>query len=494
VEADTRRLVGRSLGIAALTAIAFGVVVDVDAGWQRPYADAQASNRVLEPGQLAGDLDHHPGFSEIVEIERPELPATTLRDVTGDGVPELLLPWRGRVAALDMTHGGYAWQSGVAGIDSIVDFADFDGNGALELLAASRRVGGGLLTPDPTSGAILSKSSPLPNRSGIDASELSIADLDQDGDADVVYPAAFFGLAQLWMDGLGANAEQWSASLGFAGYANITPVRVGRFMPGGIPSVLLDQGPAQQLFERCEKTPGAACGGSSCWCPAAVFSGVHVGVYSFGEAFVIDVDDDGVDEVLTVADDPKFTRSLSVFSPARARVAGSGAAGQLWYRDYSVAATLPVTPRVAPVDLDQDGGVELLVNFVDNLDADLDLAGQPISDGIDHAGLSVAVFDARTGAVEASLEDAFAHGWLDLDGDGRLELVVSPVLGYKWQAGLRGYELGCADGCLEQAWSLPHAFAPALVRQSFDRRQTIRTNAIPEIWSTLPLVDVQISL
>jgi MYXO-CTERM domain-containing protein len=447
------------------------VVSEVDAGWQRPHADAEASNRVLEPGQLAGDPEHHPGFSEIVEIERPELPAITLRDVNSDGVPELLLPWRGRVAAIDMTNGGFVWQSGVAGIDSIVDFADFDGDGSAELLATSRRVGGGLLTLDPTTGAILAKSAPLPNRSGIDASELAIADIDQDGDHDVVYPAAFYGLAQLWIDGLGPETQKWSAGLSFAGYANITPTRVGRFMPGGAPSVLLDQGPAQQLFESCSKsTPGAACGETTCWCPTAAFTGVHPGPYAFGQMFVIDVEGDGVDELLTVADDARHTRSLSVFSPAQARAAGQGALGQLWYRDYSAGTTLPVTPRVAPVDLDHDGTIEQLVNFVDNLDADLDLAGQPISDGIDHAGVSVGVFDARTGQVDATLEDAFAHGWLDLDGDGRLELVVSPVLGYKWQAGLRGYEFGCEGGCLEQAWSMPHSFAPGLVRQSFGRQ------------------------
>lgn len=459
--------VAASLGTIALFVV---VVGEVDAGWQRPHANAEASNRVLEPAQLAGDLDHHPGFSAIVEIERPELPATMLRDVTGDGMPELLLPWRGRVAAIDMAHGGFAWQSGVAGVDSIVDFADFDGNGSLELLASSRRVGGGLLTLDPSSGAILAKSAPLPNRSGIDADELAISDIDQDGDDDVVYPAAFFGLEQLWIDGLGSDAEQWSASLGFTGYSNVTPARVGRFMPGGAPAVLLDQGPGQQLFERCsDTTPGAACGESACWCPAAVFAGVHPGVYAFGQAFVIDVEGDGIDEVLTVADDPRFTRSLSLFSPAQARAAGAGAAGQLWYRDYSEGTTLPVTPHVAPVDLDQDGSIELLVNFVDNLDADRDLAGQPISDGIDHAGLSVAVFDARTGEVDATLEDAFAHGWLDLDGDGRLELVVSPVTGYKWQVGLRGYELGCGGTCLEQAWSVPHSFAAGIVRESIGR-------------------------
>jgi MYXO-CTERM domain-containing protein len=492
VEGDTRRLTGRSLGsigIAAIALTAFGgvvvVVTEVDAGWQRPHADAQASNRVLEPAQLVSHVsgsDQHPGFSEIVEIERPELTETTLRDVTGDGVPELLLPWRGRVAAIDMTHGGFVWQSGVAGVDSIVDFADFDGNGEVELLAASSRVGGGLLTLDPSSGAILAKSAPLPNRSGIDGNELAIADIDQDGDDDVVYPAAFYGLMQVWFDGLGSNADQWAASLGFAGYANITPMRVGRFMPGGVPAVMLDQGSTQQLFERCSDTsPGAACGESSCWCPATPFTGVHPEAYAFGQAFVVDVDGDDVDEILTVADDSRYTRSLSVFSPAQARAAGEGAAGQLWYRDYSEDATLPVTPRVAPIDLDQDGSIELLVNFVDNLDGDRNLAGQPIDDGIDHVGLSVAVFDARTGEVEVTLENAFAHGWLDLDNDGRLELVVSPVLGYKWQAGLRGYELGCGNGCLEQAWSVPHAFAPGLVRESFDRHHVPHHDSGPTL-------------
>lgn len=477
VKGKTR--VGQRAGVLLIASIVLGgslvIVHRADAGWRRAHGDAYGSNRVDQPGWLAGDLDHHPGFSEIVELEQPELPATRLHDVTGDGVPELLLTYRGRVAALDLTQGGFAWQSPVAGIDRIVDFADFDGDGTPELLAASRSVGGALLSLDPNTGAILSRTDPLPNRSGVAAEELAIADVDQDGDDDVVYPAAFYGLAQLWVGGLGPGAESWTLALDFTGYANITPVHVGRFVSAGEPAVILDQSPTQRLFERCAPTaPEAACSAALCLCPTATLTGVHpisTSPYAMGPTFVIDVDGDDLDELIKIANDVRYTRSLSVFSPAAAKAAGSGAAGQLWYRDYSQgsAITLPLVSAETPIDLDGDGGIELLVNFVDNLADDRDSSGAPISDGINHLGVSFGVFDARTGAVETTLDDAFAHGWLDLDGNGLPELIVSPVSGYAFGTGLFGYELGCGSGCLQLVWSLPHAFAPASVREAFGR-------------------------
>lgn len=434
------------------------------ASWPHARHDRDATNAAAGAGEIRDAIGQWPGISHTVAVSERALGDVALRDVDGDGVPEAVLTWRGRAAALDLESGTFDWISPGHGLDSLVAFGDFDGDGDdRELLASASRLGGGVFALDLDSGAVLGDVGALPERSGVDASEIALADLDGDGRDELVFAGAVANLARLWVANLAPGYPSISRlEQGFTGYAVTTPPKAGRILAGGATGVVVDQGQKQSVFAICSPDdPGAACGpepGAQCLCPAGTFVDVHP-TYAFGSNFVLDVDDDGVEEVVTVASHPAYTNAIAVLDFTAAP--GDSQGLRQWYRRYPKGDgdTILATPDTPPIDLDGDGSIDLVVSFVDNVGLDVDGDGQPIDDGIDHpGGLAFAIFDAATGEVRATRLDAFAHGWADVDGDGNVEIVTTQTVDWSFTDEVRAYELVCAADCqLKQAWQIDGA-------------------------------------
>ncbi len=439
--------------------LAIGLAPSADASWPHARHDADATNRAEGSGALRGDPDHAPGFAKIVEVRERALAPGRIWDVDGDGVPEYLTAQHGSAVALDLRAGGLRWRSPPRGIDQLAAIDDFDGDGSPELLATASGVGGGLLVVDLATGALRGEWTELAERSGIDAAELTLYDLDADGHDELVAPAGLFGLAQAWvLDFETGLSTPRVGTLAFEGYANFTPIHVGRFLPGGQPALLLDQGSEQQVFVPCDEG-GDGGDEAAGFCPSTVFFGVHPS-FAFGRSHVVDLDGDGFDEVLTVASQPNTSRGISVLDVTDGLATGQTAflLAWAWRHDAAVPTAQLATPAQPPVDLDGDGRVEVLVSIVNDLDQEQDASGAPADDGVNRVdAISTLVLDGATGAVELVLDDVFAYGWADLDGNGRPEVIVSPTAGWTYAEGLLGVELDCAGACGVTRWQVPDA-------------------------------------
>ena len=434
--------------------------------WPMEGGDPGGTRRASGPAAIDG-TSLQPGFTLTIDGRPRPVEEAWLGDFGDVGATWVLFVDRGSVTALDPGAGAVAWSSLDVSLDALVGLEDLDGDGeARELIAASSAVGGGLAIIDARFGGLLGEVGGLPERTGVSADELQLYDLDGDGRVEVIFPAGQFGLGTLHVasfpDGPGTPTllEQ-----SFTGYNNLTPVQVGRLMPGGEAGAVVDQGPTWAAFSVCAAhQEGAACddgAGALCLCPRGAFPGVHP-TYAFGHARVVDVDGDGVDEVLQVASSLGYTRALALLDFGEGLAGGSPDTDALvrWYRSYPGGDPVPrlVLPEGPLPDLDGDGAPELVVGFLGNGGDDVDHDGAPDDDGIDHpSGLSLGVFDPATGLLRASLLDRHVYGTVDLDGDGAPEVVSSPTSGWSFQAGLAGHELACAEpgDCeLQQAWEV----------------------------------------
>jgi MYXO-CTERM domain-containing protein len=437
------------------------------AGWEHERHDAGASARSDESGVISSESGYEPGISHAVVIDERPLGHILLRDVDIDGTPEALMIHEGRASALDLTTGAFRWKSKVNHLDEVLRVGDYTAAQDDEvLLAVSGDLDGGVFAIELTMGGGLGSLGTLTDRTGIDDDELMFTDLDGDQRDELVFTAAVSGIANVWAASLADGYDTGErAEHPFTGYANWTPPRAGRLLAGGGLAVNVDQSAQQTLLAVCgQGDPGAMCDGPDpaalCLCEEAVFSDVYPG-HVFGQSHVVDVDGDGVDEVVSVASHAGYQQSISVLSFADGLAMGQPdtAALRRWVRAYpgGVPDTVLVTPEQPPVDLDGDGSVDLVVSFVNDVALDVDEQGAPVDDGIDLPGaVAFAVFSAATGDVLATRENEFAYGWVDLDGDGAWEILTSPTSGWAFQSGLAGLGLDCSNGC---QW-VPHWTAP----------------------------------
>lgn len=459
----TRAAIGLLTCAAALGA---GVEVIAAQGWSHARHDAHATARAEESGTISALPGSGPGIAHVRSVDQRVLGRVLLRDVDLDGTPEALMIHDGRAAALDLTSGEFHWKSGFDRLDELLaigDFSELDDDDVL--LGLSADLDGGVYALELSMGGVVGSLDGLSQRTGIARNELVFFDLDEDGRDELVFTAAVSGVAKVWAASFAAGYDTGErVEHPFEGYSNLTPPRAGYLLDGGL-ALNVDQGPRQTLLSVCSPAePEASCDGGGdealCLCPEAVFEGVFPS-YAFGQSHVVDVDGDGVDEIVSVASHPSFVNAISVLSFADGLAMGvpDTQALRRWYRGYpgAVPHTFVVSPEQTPTDLDGDGSVDLVVNFVNDIDLDVDEHGAPIDDGISLPGrVGFAVFSAATGEVLLSRADEFVYGWVDLDGDERLELVSSPTAEWTWLPGLSGHELDCTGPCtLTPRWTAP---------------------------------------
>ncbi len=478
--------------IAALGLLLFAAPPATAGDWGAQFSTPDATNRAVGSSTISDAQGSEPGFIRTVSRQERDLPDVALEDVTGDGIPEVVLLVQGSLAAMDLSSGDLLWRSIPVGADGFLGRVDVDGSGERYLVTAGG-IGGGAFLVDPAGGGLSSALSELPGRSGITASEVAHFDLNGDGDQELVVPAGAFAQDKVWtVDFQGAPPESAIVATTLTGYSNLTPARAGRLLASDGAAVVINQGAQYQLYDVCAPaTVDAECDdvdGTLCLCDQGIFYGVH-GTFSFGPGFVVDSDGDGVDEVVEVASHPRYTNAVYSLDFAAGLAGGGLAATDLrrWYRGYPAGGADPAarlsTPLEGPVDLDGDGDLELIVSFVDNSDHDVDGEGNPIDDGIDlPGGAAVAVLDLETGDVLATLTNAFAYGTVDTDGDGTLELITSPTTAWTFIEGLSGSTLECDPTCtLTEQWSAPSV---SLVLD----RDSLTNLATPP--ATLPLTDL----
>ena len=436
--------------------------------WRYAGHDTGATGLGDGEGAITGEPGALPGFSWALGVTELAFTPPVLGDVNGDGVPEAILAYRQAVGAFDLLDGHTVWVTPQVGATHIIGLVDLLGAGVDDqILVIDSDIGGGIHLVDLTTGVLL-WSSPLQLASGVHPDEVAFGDLDGDGVDELVFgprmtAVDFFYAADLSTDdGVPRVVEGTLSGI----FRNTVYPAVGDFLPefDGA-EIAMFQRSDLDVHRTCEPADaGASCDdvdGTFCLCPAAFFEALWAW-RAMPRPVVVDADGDGVDELLSVHESASLDSGFGLFDLEAGTSGGTpdSTAVPLWYYEYSGQAS-PSRPTVLaeePTDIDGDGVLDLVINVWDAQAGELDLAGAAVDDGLDHpGGFSVGVFDLETGALQASLEDRYAFGLADLDGDGIRELVTQTTTAWTFTGGaLEAWTLSCDATCeLTLAWTSP---------------------------------------
>ena len=455
------------LGRTFLAVLVVGLAQPAAASWLHSGGTTSGRSFVSGQGDISDAVDKRPGTAAVVQAPASDFQVSRFADIDGDGTDEILRVYQSRVGAFDLGNGSLRWSTPALGITSIVDVADMDGDGSEdEVVAVGSNLGGGIYIIDLETGALEGSFSDLQGNSGVRVSELALVDVDADGGMELVFGASLLVVSDFYLvDFSTSDGTPRSVRSELQGYYNLyNRLAVGDFDGDGLEDEIVTlQAAALDLKTVCDPgRPGAVCDdvdGTLCLCDQALIEDAFAAQAFPQRIESLDTSGDGKAELVLSYWHGSHGNGFGAIdlssyfdgSPAP-QVAG-------WLYDYSAATGRP-RPYVARgefQDWNGDGNPDFVVTLGGPTDDEVGITGSPSDDGLDHSGgLGFGVYDGATGDALATLVDAVAHGYADLDGDGADEIVVERALD-GGLAAVEGYRLSCdTEGCqLVQAWSLP---------------------------------------
>jgi outer membrane protein assembly factor BamB len=438
--------------VAALAVVGF-VPQAALAEWPQAGHDAAGSGRSEGTGAITAALDALPGQS--FAIASPVVDSTPGILVDLDG-PAYVAASRQRVIAYS-ADGDVLWTSPAVGATHVVGEVDLLGTGRTQILVADAAIGGGIHLLDAATGALLWSFTDLAFASGVEPREVVLADFDGDGVDEMAFTGWIYGAPDVHLVDLSTiDGAPRLASVPLSGtFLGLTElVAVDALDEPGI-EIVVPMSWDLDVVRTCGSTDvGASCDdvdATVCLCEVGLLTDVWTG-RAFPRPVAVDVDADGREELFFVNQIGAWDHGFGIFDVQAALDSGPLAR---WYYDYTGSGLpLGIGP---PQDLDGDAALEVVVTVFDAGTDEVDLSGGPVDDGLHNpGGFSVGVFNAATGAPIASLDDHYALGLVDFDGDGAPEIVTQATTGRTFAGALHGWELVCDPGCaLEEAWTTP---------------------------------------
>ncbi len=465
-----RPLVATAFGLSCLLVGATASSTE----WRHVAHDEQASNRADGVGRISAAATNRPAVAWSVDLPPAAIRAALFADVDADGQPEVLLPYQQRVAALDLLTLEVVWATPSIGITELVGLHDVDGDGVDEVVAVAGGMGGGIHVVHLATGALVWSYTDLAESAGVLGYEVRVRDVDGDGAAEIVFASGVNRTGGFYVADLSTpsgSAEVVSGLLQGTEYLNTTGFVVDDFDGDGVAGEIVVTQGADLDLKRVAPLGACAspCGASFCLCDVAFLDSAFPTWALPNPPFSADLDADGQAEYVSIHRHGVYADGIVALdlAPAFLGQALDPGALDLWSYDYTGTPGLeasPIAPSNPIVDLDGDGALEVFSTIFNPGPVETDLYGDPVDDGLDNpGGFAVLVLAGADGAVVATLDDHYAYGAADLDGDGQPEIVTAVTSDWTFDdAGpLEGWQLSCTPGpcALELVWSATDATA-----------------------------------
>jgi MYXO-CTERM domain-containing protein len=326
--------------------------------------------------------------------------ASLLGDANGDGEPDFLYLVGGAVLARG-AQDQLLWDTAPLGLTELIGVVDLDGDGRNEVLAR----GADFRVLDGRSGRTLWRQEAL-GLGPLVGGAMILVDADEDELRELLLVDNDNGALALhdFSGGLG-DTERWRARDPSYPTQVFRPV-IGDF--DGDPATLEIAAVNQ---DRCRASLTRLSDGGL----ISVSAPLTQGRYCYGLAQAANLDDDPQQELLFTGQNGASDGSVSV------SVYDFVSEGLQWQYEYTTntSASELRSPAGAVADMDGDGAVEVLVSVYNNTE---ELAGD---DGRAAPGIWEALlFSGATGSLVAAVPEARGLGFVDLDQDGRPELLT----------------------------------------------------------------------